>query len=480
MKNLIKSSILLYSFYLFLLPLLSVLSIVLPNPVYAQTPTRIIIPTITPINPTPTSPSPLPQVRFLYDGDGNRVAKIENGKTTFYFGDYEKDKQSGEITKYYTSGSKKVAFKKSNSLAYIIPDHHGSLSKITDQMGNVTASEKYYPYGQSRTNTLTIGRGYIGNQKDLTSNLYLFGSRFYNPQTGKFITADSVQDFQNFNNRYGYAANNPITYTDAEGHIIPFLIGAAIVGMKIATVLLATAIVTKVAADVTEKVIAPNVFEPGSNNYNTAMNTAETLNSVSDVTGGAGVALGTVAMGGAFILQGAQAVQATIQTRQANQVFSRESPSADMNPSGKPNFMGKVDEIVAKVHKMGIDPSVANATSQVTSRMLKYDKRYLYASMEDACAAGRGVCYHYAGLANSALRKMGVASFPLQVPSGANGYHALVQYNSSDVPSRWESYIDPTYAVRTFYNLGQYLDDALSNNLYPRGEGAQIYNVSIH
>ncbi len=53
--------------------------------------------------------------------------------------------------------------------------------------------------------------------------IYQFGARFYSPELGRFLSADPMGP-QPFNpqslNRYSYALNNPIRYTDPSGHDI--------------------------------------------------------------------------------------------------------------------------------------------------------------------------------------------------------------------------------------------------------------------
>ena len=51
--------------------------------------------------------------------------------------------------------------------------------------------------------------------------MYSFGARFYDPQIGRFISADSIVlqpgDPQNLN-RYSYANNRPLNLVDPTGH----------------------------------------------------------------------------------------------------------------------------------------------------------------------------------------------------------------------------------------------------------------------
>jgi RHS repeat-associated protein len=61
---------------------------------------------------------------------------------------------------------------------------------------------------------------YTGQRLDSTGLLF-YNARYYDPQVGKFISSDTivpkVSNPQAFN-RYGYAYNNPLKYTDATGH----------------------------------------------------------------------------------------------------------------------------------------------------------------------------------------------------------------------------------------------------------------------
>ena len=55
---------------------------------------------------------------------------------------------------------------------------------------------------------------YTGQELDPESDLYNYNARLYNPKTGVFISADTVEG----GNRYSYANNNPMMFTDPTGH----------------------------------------------------------------------------------------------------------------------------------------------------------------------------------------------------------------------------------------------------------------------
>jgi hypothetical protein len=57
--------------------------------------------------------------------------------------------------------------------------------------------------------------------------------RIYDPQLGRFLSADSVIDghlsLQGYN-RYSYVHNNPLTYNDPSGHFLNFVVGGVVGG----------------------------------------------------------------------------------------------------------------------------------------------------------------------------------------------------------------------------------------------------------
>jgi RHS repeat-associated protein len=81
---------------------------------------------------------------------------------------------------------------------------------------------------------------FTGQKRDIAtagSELYYYGARYYDPQIGRFISADIyVQNYNNpqMLNRYTYCLNNPLRYTDPSGHIIPLLAVAAGIALKVA------------------------------------------------------------------------------------------------------------------------------------------------------------------------------------------------------------------------------------------------------
>ena len=79
---------------------------------------------------------------------------------------------------------------------------------------------------------------YTGQEEDAETGLYYYGARYYDPSIGRFISADTIvpnPSYPQSLNRYSYGYNNPIIYTDPNGHnpfVIGFIIGALIAGIQ--------------------------------------------------------------------------------------------------------------------------------------------------------------------------------------------------------------------------------------------------------
>lgn len=90
---------------------------------------------------------------------------------------------------------------------------------VTDAHGNVVERTYYAPYGQVLNRAMRNGPGYTGHEEDPATGLVYMQQRYYDPQSGRFLSNDPVQPTDggaNFN-RYWYANDNPYRYTDPDG-----------------------------------------------------------------------------------------------------------------------------------------------------------------------------------------------------------------------------------------------------------------------
>jgi len=162
-------------------------------------------------------------VNFTYDGNGQRVKKTSGDESRVYIGNLYECISNGLCGKSIYAGDTLIAVKDSQSIRYYHGDHLGSTKAVTDGAGNKIESIEYYPFGENRSDTgsVNVNNKYTSQELDYEVGLYNYNARLYDPEIGRFISADSiVPDPANPQslNRYSYVINNPLIYTDPTGH----------------------------------------------------------------------------------------------------------------------------------------------------------------------------------------------------------------------------------------------------------------------
>ncbi|NLT24050.1 MAG: RHS repeat-associated core domain-containing protein [Syntrophorhabdus sp.] len=168
---------------------------------------------------------------------------LQTGSTTTYFGDaYEKRDLTG-IIHVYANGRRIASIRTDGTTLYYHVNHLGSSSVITDDKGNTKETIDYHPFGTYRVRQdldasfPNTNYTFTGQEDDDETGLYNYNARLYDPELGRFISADSLVpepgNLQAFN-RYSYCVNNPLVYMDPSGHwfgiddLIEAVIGAII------------------------------------------------------------------------------------------------------------------------------------------------------------------------------------------------------------------------------------------------------------
>ena len=108
----------------------------------------------------------------------------------------------------------------SQTVYYVHTDALHSEVVVTDASHHVVERTYYSPYGQVLNRARRNGPGYGGHEEDAGTGLDYLQQRYYDPQTGTFMSPDPVDvdpsTGANFN-RYAYANDNPYRFTDPDG-----------------------------------------------------------------------------------------------------------------------------------------------------------------------------------------------------------------------------------------------------------------------
>ena len=109
--------------------------------------------------------------------------------------------------------------------AYYTTDAQGSTRQEITENKPIPKPNTYYAYGAPvpstgsgqalNAQTQKVEDTYTGQKKDEETGLMYYNARYYNPATGLFLQADSVDDTPN---KYQYVASNPVNNTDPSGN----------------------------------------------------------------------------------------------------------------------------------------------------------------------------------------------------------------------------------------------------------------------
>jgi len=168
---------------------------------------------------------------FGYDGDGNRVTQATMAGTYAYVNDINtplpavlsEQGPDGSLTYAYGMGLIEEYSAAFNYFYHF--DGLGSVVALTDAHGLPAAAYAYDSWG----NTLLAPPGALGERNkfrftgeaiDPGTGLYYLRARYYDPSVGKFLVQDQSMGINSFpltSNRYAYALNNPLNYSDPSG-----------------------------------------------------------------------------------------------------------------------------------------------------------------------------------------------------------------------------------------------------------------------
>jgi RHS repeat-associated protein len=134
---------------------------------------------------------------------------------------------SGNILARYTHGDEidqPLAGLRSGSASYYQQDVLNSITSLSNPSGALTNTYTYDSFGKqtASTGTLTNSLRYTGREWDTETNLQFSRARYFDPDTGRFVSEDPWNFYAGDPNFYRYVANDPTDFIDPSGNkIVP-------------------------------------------------------------------------------------------------------------------------------------------------------------------------------------------------------------------------------------------------------------------
>ncbi|MCI0538651.1 MAG: hypothetical protein L0Z50_25875 [Verrucomicrobiales bacterium] len=193
-----------------------------------------------------------PAASYMYSIEGRRVKRTvgtaatlhlhDGGSVLSEFSNPGQGVGAWQKDYIYLNGALLATESATDGTRYHFSDHLGTPRVVTDAAGNVISRHDYYPYGKEIT-AWADGEThkFTGKERDPESNLDYFGARYYSSQQGRFQSPDEftggpvdafsandplppgplpyaiITNPQSLN-KYSYTWNNPLRYTDPDGH----------------------------------------------------------------------------------------------------------------------------------------------------------------------------------------------------------------------------------------------------------------------
>ncbi len=191
-------------------------------------------------------------ISYTYDMAGVRSSKTV-GSTRYDFttlsGLVTRQTGGGKTIDFvYDENNQPLAMKYNNTLYYYVLNAQGDVIALADQNGNLIAKYSYDPWGKLLSVTpngwldeqnayyLEVAEAnplrYRGYYYDAETGFYYLQSRYYDPEIGRFINADSYASTDATGllstNMFAYCENDPVNRSDPDGELwAQFAVGIA-------------------------------------------------------------------------------------------------------------------------------------------------------------------------------------------------------------------------------------------------------------
>ena len=170
-------------------------------------------------------------ISYTYDMAGVRSSKTV-GSTKYNFttlsGLVTRQTGGGKTIDFvYDENNQPLAMKYNNTLYYYVLNAQGDVVRIVNSSRSVVASYTYDPWGKIISSSGTLADinplRYRGYYYDTETGFYYLQSRYYDPEIGRFINADSYASTDATGllstNMFAYCENNPAMRIDPTGEV---------------------------------------------------------------------------------------------------------------------------------------------------------------------------------------------------------------------------------------------------------------------
>ena len=171
-----------------------------------------------------------------YDNDGIRTKKVVNGVTTEFYTSgsailAQKSSDGTRLDFLYDDKGNLFAMEYAGERYFYQKNLQGDITGLIDSTGTEVVTYTYDTWGKLLSKTDGSGNGlaeknpfrYRGYYYDAEVSLYYVSSRYYDPETRRFVNADDVKVLtvepgeMTEKNLYAYCNNNPVNFQDKEG-----------------------------------------------------------------------------------------------------------------------------------------------------------------------------------------------------------------------------------------------------------------------
>jgi RHS repeat-associated protein len=165
------------------------------------------------------------QIEYRYDAIGRRIAKVVDGNLTqFVWNQFQLigEEQASKRIEYvfYPEHFIPLCHLEEDKAYFYQIDQLGTVREVTDDDGQLLWSGNYQAFGQCQVDNsarITNPLRFPGQYWDEETELHYNQFRYYDPQTGRYLTKDPISYLSGDFNLYRYGKNDPVNQSDVLG-----------------------------------------------------------------------------------------------------------------------------------------------------------------------------------------------------------------------------------------------------------------------